>query len=67
MRFMERVRLSVDGFDKIKAPIFRFVGLRWTIAEDCDDAVVIVPIDIPLIRLEPSGRRFDVGDFNGGA
>ena len=57
--------LGGDGFDKMKAPIFRFIGLRRTVTEDSDDAVDVVPVDVPLVGLEPSGRRFDVGNFNG--
>ena len=60
-------RLGGDGFDKMENPILGFVGFRRSVAKDRDDAVVIVPIDVPLIRLEPMGRCFDVGDFDGGA
>jgi len=53
-----------DGFDKIEAPIFRFVGLRRSVSENTDGSLDVVPIDVPLIGLEPMGGCFDVGDFD---
>ncbi len=59
--------LGGGGFDKVKAPIFGFVGLRGPIAENGNRTFDVVPIDVPLIRSEPAGCRFNVGDFDGGA
>ncbi len=59
--------LGGGGFDKIENPILRFVGFRRPVSEDGDGTFDVVPIDVPLIRSEPAGCRFNVGDFDGGA
>ncbi len=60
-------RLGGGGLDKVKAPIFHLVRLRRPIAENGDGAFDVVPIDVPLVGLEPMGSCFDVSDGDGGA